>query len=164
MKASVIVAVSENGAIGKNNTLPWHLPNDLKFFKQKTMGHHMIMGRKTYESIGKPLPGRTSIIVTNDKTYKAEGCHIAYSIKEAFDLAKKSGENEAFVIGGAAVIKESLALVDRIYLTEVKTYVEDADVFLDNFNRSDWKEKSRENFQSDEKHAVPYSFVVLEKQ
>lgn len=161
MIISIIVAVAENGAIGKGNQLPWHLPNDLKFFKNKTMGHHMIMGRKTYESIGRPLPGRTSIVVTNQKDYSAPGCVVVHSLEEAIQFADSKGETEAYVIGGAGLINEASATADKIYLTEVKTVIEDADVYLENFNRSHWQEASREEHPADEKHAYPYTFVEL---
>lgn len=161
MKISIIVAVAENGAIGKGNQLPWHLPNDLKFFKNKTMGHHMIMGRKTYESIGRALPGRTTIIVTRQKNYYAPDCFVIHSLKEATQLAASRQETEAFVIGGAAIINEATDIADKIYLTEVKMTVEDADVYLDNFDRNNWEEKSRETHAADDKHAFPYAFVEL---
>ncbi|MBX9850394.1 MAG: dihydrofolate reductase [Cytophagaceae bacterium] len=159
---SVIVAAGKNLAIGKDNKLIWHLPNDLKFFKNKTMGHHMIMGRKTYESIGKPLPGRTSVIVTRNKNYKIEGCIVVNSLKEAIETAKKNGESEAFVIGGAELINDSLAVADRIYFTEVKESFE-ADVFLKAFDRSKWKEVAREEHKADEKHEYDYAFVEFIK-
>lgn len=163
MTTSIIVAVAENGAIGKGNQLPWYLPNDLKFFKNKTMGHHMIMGRKTYESIGKPLPGRTSIVVTKDKNYTVPGCVIAHSLEEAMDLAKTAGEQEVFVIGGAGVINESIKVADVIYLTEVKTTIPDADVYLQYFDRNGWVETFREEHNADEKHQYAYAFVTLIK-
>jgi len=162
MKVSIIVAADENMGIGKDNKLMWHLPNDLKFFKNKTMGHHMIMGRKTYESIGKPLPGRTSVIITRNKNYKAEGALVANSIEEGISLATSRGETEAFVIGGAELINDSIHLADCIYFTEVKSKF-DADVFLKTFDQSKWKEVAREDHQQDEKHAYPYSFVTLVK-
>jgi dihydrofolate reductase len=162
MKVSIIVAADENLGIGKDNKLMWHLPNDLKFFKNKTMGHHMIMGRKTYESIGKPLPGRTSIIITRNKNYKVEGALIANSLEDGISLASSRGETEAFVIGGAELINDSVHLADCIYFTEVKSKF-NADVFLKTFDPSKWKEVMREDHQVDEKHAYPYSFVTLIK-
>jgi dihydrofolate reductase len=162
MKVSIIVAADENLGIGKDNKLMWHLPNDLKFFKNKTMGHHMIMGRKTYESIGKPLPGRTSIIITRNKNYKVEGALIANSLEDGISLASSRGETEAFVIGGAELINDSVHLADCIYFTEVKSKF-NADVFLKTFDPSKWKEVIREDHQVDEKHAYPYSFVTLIK-
>lgn len=160
MIVSIIVAAAENLAIGKDNKLIWHLPSDLKFFKNTTMGHHMIMGRKTFESIGKPLPGRTSIIVTRNKNYTAEGCIVVNSLKEAIEKAKADHETEAFVIGGAELINDALEFADKIYLTEVKETFE-ADVFLKPIDRTKWKEASREDYKADEKHAYDYSFVEL---
>jgi dihydrofolate reductase len=162
MTISIIVAVAENLGIGKDNKLMWHLPADLKFFKNTTMGHHIIMGRKTYESIGKALPGRTSIIVTHNKNFKAEGCTVVHSLKEAIEKAKSNNETEAFVIGGAGLINESLEIADKIYLTEVKENF-DADVFLKPIDKNKWKEIKRTDFKADEKHQYDYSFVELIK-
>src|SRR5574339_652358 len=120
MIVSIIVAASENMAIGKDNQLIWHLPADLKFFKNTTMGHHMIMGRKTFESIGKILPGRTSVIITRNANYNVEGAIVVNSMKEAIEKAKANNETEAMVIGGAELINISLEYADKIYLTEVK--------------------------------------------
>ena len=130
MIRSIIVAQSQNRVIGINNTLPWHLPADLKRFKEITMGHHMIMGRKTYESIGKPLPGRTSIVITRDKSLHFEGCTMAHSLAEAFEIAERNGETEAFVIGGADLIKQSIDLCDKLYLTTIHQDFA-GDTFLD---------------------------------
>lgn len=160
MKLSVIVAAAEDFGIGKDNKLMWHLPNDLKFFKNKTMGHHTIMGRKTYESIGKVLPGRTFIIVTRNSTYTAEGCIITHSLQEAIDRAKANNETEAFVIGGAELINEAIKTADTIYLTEVKATF-NADVYMQDFDRSGWQEVKREDFTPDEKHDYAYAFVEL---
>lgn len=160
MIVSVIVAAAENLAIGKDNKLIWHLPADLKFFKNKTMGHHTIMGRKTYESIGKPLPGRTFIVVTRNKDFRAEGCLIVSSLEEGIKVAKENHEPEAFVIGGAGLINEALEFADKIYLTEVKESFE-ADVYLTPIDKSKWKEVKREDHAADEKHKYAYSFVEL---
>lgn len=160
MLLSIIVAIDENYGIGKDNQLMWHLPNDLKFFKNKTMGHHIIMGRKTYESIGKLLPGRTSVIVTHNKDYKIEGAIVVHSMHEAIQVCKERGETEAFAIGGAAIINEAAKCGDKIYLTEVKEKF-DADVYLKEFNRADWKEINREAHTKDDKHAYDYDFVEL---
>jgi dihydrofolate reductase len=122
----------------------------------------MIMGRKTYESIGRPLPGRTSVIVTRNKSYKADGCIVVHSLEAAIEQARINGESEAFVIGGAELINDSLTLADTIYLTEVKEKFP-ADVYLKAFDRNKWKEVSRENHEPDEKHAYGYSFVELVK-
>lgn len=168
MKLSIIVAVSENGVIGKDNKLPWHLPADLKFFKNTTMGHCIIMGRKTYDSIGKPLPGRTSIIVTRNKDYKPANanfinpeCWVVNSLEEAVNAAKAMSESEAFIIGGAEIINESIGLADKIYLTEIKKDFE-GDVFLKSIDRSFWNEVKRVENCADEKNPYNYDFVELE--
>src|ERR1700741_1047934 len=114
MILSIIVAIDENYGIGKDNQLMWHLPADLKFFKEKTMGHHMIMGRKTYESIGKPLPGRTTVIITRDKNYRAEGCIVVHSLEEAIEKAKINGDTEAMITGGAEIYRQAIPLTDII--------------------------------------------------
>ena len=124
MKVSLIVAVSENGVIGKDNDLIWHLPKDMKFFKETTMGYHVIMGRKNFESIPhkfRPLPNRTNIVITRQSDYKAEGCIVVNSVEEALKVAKSHGENEAFIIGGGQIYKLALDanLVDKVYLTKI---------------------------------------------
>jgi dihydrofolate reductase len=161
MKISIIVATASNGAIGKENKLLWHLPADLKFFKEKTMGHHMIMGRKTYESIGKPLPGRTTVIITRDTNYRAAGCVVVHSLKEAIALAILGGDSEAMIVGGAEIYQQAASIADIIYLTEVKGNFE-ADTFF-NFERSEWIEKERQDHRADEKNKFDYSFVILNK-
>src|SRR6185437_4993177 len=125
MKLSIIVAASKNLVIGKNNSLPWHLPADLKYFKKVTMGHCIIMGRKTYESLSKPLPGRPNIVITRDSNYgNNNGIIICTSLQEAYDQAKLKGESEAFIIGGAQIINEAIKTVDKIYLTEIDAIIE----------------------------------------
>ena len=161
MKIAIIVAAAPDGAIGKENKLLWNLPADLKFFKEKTMGHHIIMGRKTYESIGKPLPGRTSVIITRDKNYKAEGCLVVNSLKDAVDIASAAGDNEAMIIGGAEIYRLGLEIADVIYLTEVQGKFE-ADTFL-NFDRTGWIEKEIQDHKADDKNKFDYSFMILNK-
>jgi dihydrofolate reductase len=161
MIRSIIVAQSENRAIGINNTLPWHLPADLKRFKAITMGHHMIMGRKTYESIGKPLPGRTSIVVTRNKDLVFAGCTMAHSLAEAFEIAQNNNDSEAFVIGGAELIKEAINSSDKLYLTTIHQNFE-GDTFLDAL-ASDWKETEHVVHAPDDKNAYSYSFITYEK-
>lgn len=163
MKVSIIVAADQNLAIGKNNELPWHLPKDLKFFKQTTMGHHMIMGRKTIESIGKVLPGRTSIVITRQKEYHFPGAVVVHGFQEALDFAASQDETEVFVIGGAEVINEMIPLADTLYFTQVKTKVEGTDVFLEKFNPTEWQETVRENHPADDKHAFAFDFVTYRK-
>jgi dihydrofolate reductase len=157
MIRSVIVAQSENRTIGINNTLPWHIPADLKRFKSITMGHCIIMGRKTYDSIGKPLPGRTNIVVTRNKSFKIDGCVIVHSLEEAYEYALKINETESFVIGGAELIKQAISDCDKIYLTIIHSTIE-GDTFLDPLS-NDWKIESTENYLPDEKNNYHYSFI-----
>lgn len=158
---SIIVAQSQNRVIGINNTLPWHLPADLKRFKAITMGHHMIMGRKTYESIGKPLPGRTSIVITRNKDLQYEGCTMAHSLEEAFKIAERNNETEAFIIGGADLIKQSIDNCNKLYLTTIHQDFE-GDTFLNELS-SDWKMIEHTDHTPDEKNLYSYSFITYEK-
>jgi len=164
MKVTVIVARSRNGVIGKDNDLPWHLPADLKYFKQVTMGHHILMGRKTWESIGRALPGRTSIVITRDVNYKAEGAAIAHSLAEAIEKARQGGDTEAFIIGGAEIITQAVkqGLADHLHLTEIQADV-DGDIFLEAPNPGLWKELSREHYKADEKNNMDFDFVEYTK-
>jgi dihydrofolate reductase len=166
MKASLIVAVSQNGVIGKDNDLIWHLPKDMKFFKDTTMGHHVIMGRKNFESIPhkyRPLPNRTNVIITRNSDYKAEGCLVVNSVEEALEVAKQNGDTHPFIIGGGQIYKLALEnnLVDKIYLTKVH-HLFDGDTFFPELN-SDWIELKREDYFKDDNHKYDYSFIVLEK-
>ncbi|MFN0047528.1 MAG: dihydrofolate reductase [Cytophagales bacterium] len=162
MKVSIIVAISNNNAIGKNNQLLWHLPNDLKMFKSITTGHCIIMGRKTYESIGKPLPNRTNILISNQKDFKIEGCELVNSIEEALEKASQKGESEVFVIGGGQIYGAAMALADRIYLTKVNVNIE-GDVYFPDLTISNWHVVSSELHIADEKHAYEYTFEILER-
>ena len=162
MTVKLIVAKAENNAIGKGNDLIWHLPNDFKFFKKTTLGHTLIMGRKTFDSIGRPLPGRTTIIITRDKNYTKEGCKIAYSIEEALNMVEN--DDTPFIAGGATIYQQALDsnLVDEMIISEVhKSF--DADVFFPEFSKSEWVEISRENHSADEKHKYNFSFVHYKK-
>ena len=166
MKVSLIVAVSENGVIGKDNDLIWHLPKDMQFFKETTMGHHVIMGRKNFESIPhkySPLPNRTNVIITRQADYSAEGCVVVNSVEAALGIAKNNGENEPFIIGGGQIYKLALEanLVDKIYLTKIHHSFE-GDTFFSELN-ADWKETERIDHKADEKHAHNYSFLTFEK-
>jgi dihydrofolate reductase len=140
MLVSLVVAMAENTrAIGFNNQLLWHLPEDLKLFKKITMGHHMIMGRKTYESIGKPLPGRTSVVVTRDtKTSEIPNLFYVESIARALDIARKNGESEAMICGGGEIYKQALPFVNKIYLSLVP-YTGEADTFFPEINMNEWR-------------------------
>jgi dihydrofolate reductase len=159
MIISQIFAKAANDVIGNDNKLPWHLPKDLKFFKAKTLGHPIIMGRKTFESLGKPLPGRTNIVITKTPHYKVEGIVVVHSVEDALDEAKKREEKEILIIGGASIFAETMALTDKIYLTEVKASVPGNITFR--FNKMDWKEIFREDHFKDGKHAYDFSFVEL---
>lgn len=157
---SIIVAVAENGVIGKTDGLPWYLPADLARFKQITMGHPIIMGRVTHQSIGRALPGRRNIVITHDKKYKAaEGCEVVDSLEEALKLAKNNPE--VFIIGGASIYEQALLLADKIYLTRVHAKI-DGDKFF-KYNLSEWQEVSNDPHKADEKHKYAYDFAVLER-
>lgn len=166
MKVSLIAAVAKNMGIGKDNDLLWRLPADVKFFKDTTMGHVVITGRKNYESIPekyRPLSGRTNIVMTRgDKTYA--GCKMAHSLEEALDIAREMGEDEAFIIGGGYVFQEAMdkGLADLLYITWVDSEPE-ADVFFPEFNTDEWVKTMDEHHTSDEKNAYNYSFCVYEK-
>lgn len=157
---SIIAALAENRVIGINNTLPWRLPNDLKHFRRLTTGHAIIMGRKNYESIGKPLPERTNIIITRNRDYRADGCLIAHSLDEALTLAKN--DPEIFVIGGAEIYSTALARADRLYLTRVHATIA-GDTYFPEFDETEWRESACERHAADERHAFDYSFVVFER-
>ncbi len=162
MTISAIVAKSQNNVIGKGNQIPWYLPADLRYFKKTTLHHHVIMGRKTFESIGRPLPKRTNVVITRDIYFAASGCIIAHSVEEALELAKRNSEEEAFIIGGAEIYKLSLPYLDKLYLTEVLAEFE-GDKFFPELNFTNWKELRAESFEADEKNPYPYIFKVLEK-
>jgi dihydrofolate reductase len=159
---SLIVAAAENNAIGKDNQLLWHLPNDLKFFKNTTWGGVVIMGRKTFESVNKPLPGRVNIVITRQKNWQAENVLTAESIEAAIQLATEEGFKEIFIIGGGEIYKESMSMSSRIYLTRVHTNVE-GDTFFPEMNEQEWELISSNKMDADEKHAFDYSFQVWER-
>ena len=166
MGVSLIVAVAENGVIGKDNNLIWHLPKDMRFFKETTLGHHVIMGRKNFESIPhkyRPLVSRTNIVITRQSEYKAEGSIVVDSIEAALNIAKESGDTEPFIIGGGQIYKLALEanLVDKIYLTKIN-YSYDGDAFFPELGNN-WKEIERIDCKSDEKHAHEYSFLTFKK-
>jgi dihydrofolate reductase len=166
MKVALIVAVAENEVIGKDNDLIWHLPKDMSFFKETTLGHHVIMGRKNFESIPhkyRPLTERTNIVITRQSGYKAKGCIIVNSVVEALDIAKENGDKEPFIIGGGQIYKLALEanLVDKIYLTKIN-HTFDGDTFFPKLGK-DWKEVERIDCKADERHAHDYSFLTFEK-
>ncbi len=162
MKISSIVAIGKNNVIGKDNQIPWYLPEDLKWFKRQTLGHAVIMGRKCFESIGRPLPKRSNIIITRDVFYLAQGCEIVHSLSEGIAKAASEGETEAFIIGGGEIYTQSMALVDKIYLTEVEIDVE-GDVFFPMLNLSEWQLVLEEKHIKDEKNEWNYTFKIFER-
>ncbi|MFO8021775.1 MAG: dihydrofolate reductase [Perlabentimonas sp.] len=157
---SIIVAVAENNVIGDNNQLIWYIPDDLKRFKALTMGHHIIMGRKTWESIGRPLPGRKSIVVTRNKNFKADGAQVANSLPQALEMAKD--DDEAFIIGGGELYQQALPLASRLYLTKVHKHFE-GDVTFPEIESTEWRELSAEKGKPTAKDGLEYSFVKLER-
>lgn len=160
MILSIVVAMDRRRGIGKDNRLPWRLSSDMKKFRELTMGHHLIAGRKTFESIGKPLPGRDMIVVTRDRDYAPEGCLIAHSVESAIELARGRGESEAFIIGGAEIYAQALAATDRIYLTEVEAET-DADTFFPDFDPGEWEEKEFERKAAGERDQYDFTFRLL---
>ena len=166
MGVSLIVAAAENGAIGKDNNLIWHLPRDMRFFKETTEGHHVIMGRKNFESIPhkyRPLPKRTNVVITRQSNYKVKGCVVVNSLESAIQIAKKNGDIEPFIIGGGEIYKLALEsnLVDKIYLTKIN-HSFDGDTFFPKLG-NEWREVEKIDCKSDEKHAYDYSFLTFEK-
>jgi len=160
MQRSLVVAVAENGVIGRHNHLPWRLPEDLAYFKRVTMGHPIVMGRRTYESIGRPLPGRTNIVVTHNRGFAAPGCVVVHSLDEAWQAA--NGAEEVSVIGGTALFRDTLPIADRIHLTEVQAPVE-GDTFFPAFDRRQWRETEVARHPADARHQYPFRIVVLDR-
>lgn len=160
MLLSIIVALSDNLVIGSGNQLPWKLSADLKRVKALTMGHHLIMGRKTFESIGRPLPGRTNVIITRQEGYKPEGCVVVNSLSAALDVSKD--DPEVFIFGGGEIFREALPMVRRIYLTKVHCVIE-GDTHFPATDPDEWVELDRMDFNADEKNQYDYSFITLER-
>lgn len=158
---TIIAAIAENNALGKDNQLIWYLPADLKRFKKTTINHAVIIGRKTFESLGKPLPNRTNILITRDKDYDVKGCIVVNSLTEALKAAKKIDENP-FILGGAEIYKQAMLFADKLDLTFVH-HKFDADVFFPKIDKKIWKETSREVFKADDKNKYDYSFVTFER-
>jgi len=165
MRISMIVAVAENLVIGKDYNLVWHLPDDMQFFKKTTANHHVIMGRKNYESIPpkwRPLPNRHNIIVTRNKNLTISGVDVVYSIDAAIQIARVAGESEVFIIGGGEIFAQSMDITNRIYYTDVKASFE-GDTYFPSIDPNIWKEISRVPHSIDNKHEYAFDFVVLEK-
>jgi len=163
MTISLIVAASENNAIGKNNQLLWNLPNDLKYFKNKTWGMTVIMGRKTYEAVNKPLPGRVNIVITKQESWQGAGAWVAKDLENALIQAETTNCKEIFIIGGGGIYKQSMDIADKIYMTRVHAEL-DGDTFFPVIDESKWKLVSHVDFAPDEKHQYAYSFQEWEKQ
>ncbi len=166
MRIALIWAMSRNRVIGRNNRLPWYLPHDLQYFKRVTMGKPLIMGRRTFESIGRPLPGRSNIVVSRNRDFEAEGVSVVTSLEDAIALAENialiDGSEEAIVMGGAEIYAQALPLADRAYLTQVHAEVE-GDAFFPLFDIEQWDELGREDFPAEGNNPYDYSFVVLER-
>lgn len=166
IKLCLVVAMAQNRVIGRDNQLPWRLPKDLAYFKQVTMNHPIVMGRKTFDSIGRPLPGRENIVVTRQQNWSAEGAVVARSLEQALalarDLAKNKGLNKVMLIGGSELYTQSLELADRLYLTEVLANVE-GDAYFPEFSREQWDEIERSEHSADQSNPYDYAFVVLNR-
>jgi len=159
---SMIVAMDEKRGIGKDGRLPWRLSSDLKRFRELTMGHHLIVGRKTFESIGKALPGRQMIVVTRNAGFSADGCIVARSVQAALAIARERGETEVFVIGGAEIYAQTLDAADRVYLTQVHAEV-DADTFFPELKGDAWTEAQCAFQAADDKNQYAFTFKLLER-
>ena len=158
---AIAVAIGENHAIGKNNQLLWHMPADLKFFKQTTSGHTVIMGRKTFDSVGKPLPNRRNVVITRDPDLKIEGVEVVNSLDEALAISKTE-EKPVFIVGGAEIYRQALPKTQTLYLTTIHHHFE-ADTFFPEIDRREWKVISSEAHKADEKNKYDYTFEVLER-
>jgi len=157
---SIIVAMSSNRTIGLNNTLPWRCPGDLKQFKALTMGHHMVMGRKTFDSIGRPLPGRTTVVVTRNRELRVERCVMAHSLEQAF--AACAGDEEIFVVGGAELYAQAIPLADTLYITEIQQQVV-GDTYFPEFDKSQWLEQARVKRYQQSPQELEYHFVTYRR-
>ena len=165
MIISLIAALSQNRVIGKDNDLPWRLPDDMKHFMQTTSGHHVIMGRKNYDSLPekfKPLPNRTNIIVTRQKEFKAKDCIVVNSIEAGVAIAAANQETELFIIGGAQIYEQALPLAQRLYLTEIKAEIP-GDTQFPEINKTQWLEISRKQHPVDERHRYAFDFVLYKR-
>ncbi len=162
MLISAIFAMSKNRVIGKDNDLPWYLSDDLKFFKKKTLGHHILMGRKSFESIGRPLPKRTNLILTRDPFYAVSNALVTHSLEEAFSIAADNGEEELFVIGGEAVFRQALPYIDVIYMSYIDEDIE-GDTFFPEIDDDEWELVEKKNFKADEKNDYDFEIRVLRR-
>jgi dihydrofolate reductase len=163
MRLSIIAALTTNNVIGRDNGLPWRQSTDLKRLKNLTMGHHMIMGRKTWDTLGKPLPGRTNVVITRRDDFQAEGAIVVKSVEEAIDLVEKSGDDEPFIGGGSEIFKLAMHRADRMYLTRIHVELEGDTFFPDFDDVTEWHLTDSEHFEADEKNQYPYSFLTYER-
>lgn len=163
MIVSAIAAMSKNRVIGVNNTLPWHVPGDLAFFKKTTLNHHIVMGRNTFEGTGRPLPKRTNIVLTKDLFYKATGIIVSHSITEALEIAAQNGEKEVFICGGGVVYEQSMHLWDKLYLTEIDTIIENGEAFFPEIQMQDWNLITEQHFIKDDRNEHNYSIKIYER-
>ena len=163
MRISLIVALAENGVIGRAGQIPWHLSADLRRFKQLTIGHHLIMGRKTFESIGRLLPGRTTVVLSRQDDFAPPGALIAHDLQQALQRSESADEDEAFIVGGAEVYRQALDLADRLYVTRVHARIE-GDVRFPEFDESAWTVVEQSDHPSDSANDYESSFLVLERQ
>lgn|SRR5690606_32642650 len=165
MIVSAIAALSKNRVIGRDNDLPWRLPDDMKFFMETTKGHHVVMGRKNYDSLlpkFKPLPNRTNIVITRQKDFSAPGCTVMHGVEPALDLAKRNGEKECFIIGGAEIYNLAMPYTTRLYLTEIDANVE-GDTYFPTVDMTQWKEVSRRHHDKDDRHPFAFDIVVYDR-
>lgn len=164
LRLSILVAMAKNRVIGRNNRLPWHLPADLKHFKFLTMGQTIVMGRKTYESIGRPLPGRANIIITRQTDYEVPGAIVVNSIEDALLICEETStvNSENFIIGGEKLYRQTLKICQRMYITEIQSNF-DGDVFFPEFDRNGWEETQRDKHISDDDTHLEYHFVILDR-
>ncbi len=160
MTLSLIAAIASNQVIGWNNRLPWKLPADLKRFKSLTMGHHLLLGRKTFESIGRPLPGRTMVVITRRKNYTPSGVQVAHSLQEALQIA--AGDSEVFIAGGAQIYRQSLPLANRLHLTRIDCDFQ-GDAYFPRFEESQWRLVECTKMEADEDNPYPYRFLLYER-
>src|SRR5688572_29322982 len=163
MRVSIIAALSSNNVIGRDNEIPWHLSTDLKRLKALTMGHHMIMGRRTYESIGRPLPGRVFVVITRQPDFAAGGVQVVHSLEDAIRVAADAGDDEPFIAGGTEVYAQAIHRADRMYLTRVHAEVEGDAFFPDFDDVSEWQLTDSEHFDAGEKDDYPFSFLTYDR-
>lgn len=162
----MIAAKANDNAIGKDNDMIWHLPDDLKYFKDKTRNRHILMGRKNFDSLGEkyqPLPQRINIVITRNKDWQHDGVKVFHDVEDGIAFAKENNEEELFIIGGGEIYKEGLKFADRLYITEVDAEFPDAEAYFPEFDKSEWKEVSREHHSKDERHQLNFDYVVYDR-